>query len=257
MPVLKHLLILGGTEEARRLADLAIARFGDTLAVTTSLAGRTQSPTPIAGAVRRGGFGGAEGLIDYLRGTKIDCVIDATHPFAAQISAAARAACAATGVPLLALTRPAWQRETGDRWIDVATAADAAALLPRLGKRVFLTIGRRDLDAFAHTDGVFFLVRLIEPPAAQLPFAAEVILGRGPFTFEEERGIIEGYAIDLLVTKESGGAATAAKLAAARAAGIPVVMLRRPRALSGERVERVEDAVRWLEELLMVSALPR
>lgn len=257
MPVPKHLLILGGTEEARRLAQAAIARFGDTLSVTTSLAGRTQSPALIAGAVRRGGFGGAEGLIEYLRAAKIDGVIDATHPFAAQISASARTACAATSVPLLTLTRPIWQREPGDRWIDVATAAEAAALLPRLGKRVFLTIGRRDLDAFAHTDGVFFLVRLIEPPAAQLPFADEVILGRGPFTFEEERGIIEAYAIDLLVTKESGGAATAAKLAAARAAGISVVMLRRPRAPAGAGVECVEDAVRWLEELLMVSTLPR
>jgi precorrin-6A/cobalt-precorrin-6A reductase len=253
----KHLLILGGTEEARRLADVAIARFGDALSVTTSLAGRTQSPAPIAGAVRRGGFGGADGLIDYLRAVKIDGVIDATHPFAAQISAAARTACSTAGVPLLVLTRAVWRREPGDRWIDVATAAEAAALLPRLGKRVFLTIGRRALDAFAHIDGVFFLVRLIEPPATQLPFAAEVILGRGPFTFEEERGIIEGYAIDLLVTKESGGAATAAKLAAARAAGIPVVMVRRPSALDGASVELVEDAVRWLEELLMVSTLPR
>jgi precorrin-6A/cobalt-precorrin-6A reductase len=257
VPVLKRLLILGGTEEARRLADAAIAHFGAALLVTTSLAGRTQSPAPIAGTIRRGGFGGADGLIDYLRAATIDCVIDATHPFAAQISAAARAACGAVNVPLLTLTRPIWQRERGDHWIEVASAAEAAALLPRAGKRVFLTIGRRELDAFAPIDGVYFLVRLIEPPATQLPLAAEVILGRGPFTFNEERGIIERYAIDLLVTKESGGAATAAKLVAARAAGIPVVMVRRPSALSGARVERVEDAVQWLEELLMVSMPPR
>lgn len=257
MPAPKHLLILGGTEEARRLAAAAVARFGGALAVTTSLAGRTQSPAAIAGAVRRGGFGGADGLIDYLRAEKIDCVIDATHPFAGQISAAARAACDAANLPLLTLTRPAWQREQGDRWIEVATAAEAAALLPRLGKRVFLTIGRRELDAFARTNGVYFLVRLIEPPARQLSFPAEVILGRGPFTFDEERGIMTRHAIDLLITKESGGAATAAKLAAARAAGIPVVMLRRPSAVSGVRVENFEDAIRWLEELLMVARSSR
>ena len=257
MPVPKHLLILGGTEEARRLADAATAHFGTVLRVTTSLAGRTQSPASIAGTLRRGGFGGADGLIDYLRAAAIDCVIDATHPFAAQISAAAGLACGTVGVPLLALTRPVWQRESGDRWIEVASAAEAAALLPRTGKRVFLTIGRRELDAFAAIDGVYFLVRLIEPPATQLPLAAVLILGRGPFTFDEERGIIERYAIDLLVTKESGGAATAAKLAAARATGIPVVMVRRPSAPSGVRVECVEDAVRWLEELLMVSISPR
>jgi precorrin-6A/cobalt-precorrin-6A reductase len=253
----KRLLILGGTEEARRLADAAVAQFGADLHVTTSLAGRTQNPAPIAGTIRRGGFGGADGLIDYLRREKVDCVIDATHPFAAQISAAARAACAAAGVPLLTLTRPGWQRGEGDRWIEVAAAAEAAALLPRAGKRVFLTIGRRALDAFASVEGVYFLVRLIEPPATQLPLAAEVILGRGPFTFEEERGIIERYAIDLLVTKQSGGAATAAKLRAARAAGIPVIMVRRPSAVGGARVEHVEDAVRWLEELSMVSMPPR
>jgi precorrin-6A/cobalt-precorrin-6A reductase len=257
VPVPKHLLILGGTEEARRLADAAIAHFGDALAVATSLAGRTHSPAPIAGTVRRGGFGGTHGLIDYLRAEKIDYVIDATHPFAVQISAAARVACAAIGAPLLTLTRPVWQREAGDRWTEVASAAEAAALLPRTGKRVFLTIGLRELGAFAHLDGVYFLVRLIEPPTTQLPLAAEVMLGRGPFTFDEERGIIERYAIDLLVTKESGGAATAAKLVAARVAGIPVVMLRRPNALSGARVERVEDAVQWLEELLLVSMSPR
>jgi precorrin-6A/cobalt-precorrin-6A reductase len=256
VPVPKRLLILGGTEEARRLAEAAIARFGTALVVITALAGRTQNAAAIAGTVRRGGFGGAAGLIDYLRAEHIELVIDATHPFAMRISAAASEASRITGVPLLALTRPHWRREPGDRWIEVASAAEAAALLPQSGKRVFLTIGRRDLDAFADICGVYFLVRLIEAPAAQLPLVGELILERGPFTFEHERGIIAHHAIDLLVTKASGGAATAAKLAAARAAGIPVVMLRRPGEAAGASVDSIGDAVRWLEERLAISALP-
>jgi precorrin-6A/cobalt-precorrin-6A reductase len=254
VPAPKRLLILGGTEEGRRLAEACVVRFGRALAVTTSLAGRTQSAAPVAGAVRRGGFGGAAGLAAYLRAESIDAVVDATHPFAARISAAALDACRDLGVPLLAVTRPAWQRVPGDRWIDVGTAAEAAALLPQAGKRVFLTIGRGELEAFAAVEGAHFVVRLIEPPATQLPLACEVILGRGPFTVDDERGIIARHAIDLLVTKASGGAATAAKLAAARAAGIPVVMLRRPASLAGVQVERIEDAVRWLERLAFSAA---
>ncbi len=258
MPAPKRLLILGGTEEARQLAAAALARFGDALIVTTSLAGRTQSPAPIAGVLRRGGFGGAAGLADYLRAERIDCLIDATHPFAARISATASEACRDAGVPLLALTRPSWERGEDDRWIEVASATEAAALLPRAGRRVFLTIGRRDLDAFATIEGVYFLVRLIEPPATPLPLVCDVILRRGPFTFAEERSIIARHAIDLLVTKASGGAATAAKLAAARAAGIPVVMLRRPGGTSGASVESVGEALRWLDQrLAMGAASPR
>jgi precorrin-6A/cobalt-precorrin-6A reductase len=250
MPVPKKLLLLGGTAEARHLAETAVARFGAALSVTTSLAGRTQNVAPLAGAVRCGGFGGAAGLAAYLRVERIDFVIDATHPFAARISAAARAACDELALPLLTVARPSWRREQGDRWIDVDSPGEAAALLPRMGKRVFLTIGRAGLEAFAPVAGVYFLVRLIERPAAQLPLACELVLGRGPFTVDDERGIMARHAIDLLVTKASGGTATAAKLAAARAAGIPVVMLRRPPAVAGEQVAEIEDAVGWLEERL-------
>lgn len=253
MPVPKRVLILGGTEEARHLAEAATQRFGATLAITTSLAGRTRVAAPVAGAVRRGGFGGAAGLAAFLRTEQIDLVIDATHPFAQRISTAARDACRECVVPHLALTRPPWPREAGDRWIEVDSAADAAAVLPRYGKRVFLTIGRSALGAFASVEGVAFLVRLIDPPATPLPVACDIILGRGPFTFEEERTIIERHAIDLLVTKASGGAATAAKLAAARAAGIPVVMLRRPGSPAVASVERIEDAMEWLEKRLAIS----
>lgn len=249
----KRLLILGGTEEARRLAATVAQRFGAALAITTSLAGRTRNAAPVAGAVRRGGFGGAAGLTAYLRAERIDLVIDATHPFARRISAAALEACRDLAVPRLALTRAPWPREGGDRWIEVDSAAAAAALLPQCGRRVFLTIGRGELAAFAAVEGVAFLVRLIDPPATPLPLACEIILGRGPFTFEQERSIIERHAIDLLVTKASGGAATAAKLAAARAAGIPVVMLRRPDGPDGACVERIEDAMEWLEKRLAIS----
>lgn len=256
MPASKRLLILGGTEEARCLAAAATQRFGATLAITTSLAGRTRNAAPVAGAVRRGGFGGAAGLAAYLRAEAVDLVIDATHPFAARISAAAVEACRDLALPRLRLTRRPWQAEAGDRWIEVESAAAAAALLPHHGKRVFLTIGRSELAAFAAVEGVAFLVRLIDPPAEQLPVACDVVLGRGPFTFEDERGIIARYAIDLLVTKASGGAATAAKLAAARAASIPVVMIRRPAGSPGAGVERIEDAVEWLEKRLSTSPAP-
>ncbi|HEY3918557.1 MAG TPA: cobalt-precorrin-6A reductase [Stellaceae bacterium] len=251
MPAPKRLLILGGTAEARRLAAAATARFGAALAITTSLAGRTQAAAPIAGGLRRGGFGGAAGLLAYLRKARIDVVIDATHPFAARISESALAACRDADIPLLAVTRPPWRPAPDDRWIEVGSAAEAAALLPARGKRVFLTIGRGELGAFAGIAHVRFLVRLIEPPSTQLPLDCELILGRGPFTLEQERTIIERHAIDLLVTKASGGAATAAKLSAARAVGIPVVMLRRPEPSGGASVERIEDAVEWLEERLV------
>jgi precorrin-6A/cobalt-precorrin-6A reductase len=254
-----HLLILGGTAEARALAGDALARFGQRLRVTTSLAGRTRAPMEPAGALRRGGFGGPAGLGAYLQTARIDLVIDATHPFATRISGAAKEACDAEGIPLLALARPPWIAQPGDRWIDAADADAAAAALPDLGRRVFLTIGQGELGAFSSLDRIHFLVRLIDPPPAALPLHAyEIVLGRGPFTVEGERLIMARHAIDVLVAKASGGASTAAKLEAARALGIPVVMLRRPARESGESVERVADALDWiahkLEELQEVSS---
>jgi precorrin-6A/cobalt-precorrin-6A reductase len=247
----RHLLILGGTGEARRLAAQSATQFADDLHITTSLAGRTNETAVLAGEVRRGGFGGVEGLTRYLRDAPIDFVIDATHPFATRISAAARDACRSLDLPLLHLTRVAWQPRAGDHWIEVANAAEAATALPTLGHRVFLTIGHGDLDAFSAVAGTYFLVRLVEPPAGALPFSSyELILGRGPFTFDAERRIMESHAIDVLVAKASGGPATAAKLDAARALGIPVLMLRRPPGETGESVERVEDAVAWVAERL-------
>ncbi len=246
-PERAHLLILGGTAEARALAGEALARFGQRLRVTTSLAGRTRAPIGPPGALRRGGFGGAAGLADYLEAARVDLVIDATHPFATRISAAAETACRARKVPLLTVTRPRWIAQQADRWIDAADAGEAAALLPGLGRRAFLTIGQGDLEAFSAIDGIHFLVRLIDAPEAALPLRSyEIVSGRGPFTVEGERFIMQRHAIDVLVSKASGGAATAAKLDAARALGLPVVMLRRPEREAGEVVENITDALDWI-----------
>ncbi|MGH7036224.1 MAG: cobalt-precorrin-6A reductase [Stellaceae bacterium] len=242
----QHLLILGGTAEARALADAAHARFAERLSITTSLAGRTSTPAEPKGGLRRGGFGGAAGLADYLAAAQVDLVIDATHPFATQITAAAQAACRQRDLPLLALARPRWTAQSGDRWIEAADAAEAASILPKLGRRAFLTIGQRGIAAFAHLSAMHFLVRLIEPPPTALPLRSyEILLGRGPFTLEDERRIIESHAIEALVAKASGGDATAAKLEAARLLRIPVVMLRRPQPL-GTSVASVEDALCWI-----------
>ena len=250
-PELPHLLILGGTAEAAALAAAVLARFAGRARVTTSLAGRTRRPQPIAGNLRIGGFGGADGLVAYLAAERVDAVIDATHPFAAQISAQAEAACAAAGVKRLLLRRPPWQRHPLDRWIEVDDAAGAAAALPALGRRVWLTIGGRGLDTFAHLRTHHFLLRLVEPPAAPPPLATcEILLGRGPFNLENERRIIARHGIEVVVAKAAGGAATEAKLVAARERNLPVVMIRRPPPPPGPCVDSVSAALDWLGEWL-------
>ncbi|MGQ0662459.1 MAG: cobalt-precorrin-6A reductase [Pseudomonadota bacterium] len=242
----ERLLILGGTAEARALARLAAERFGARLAVTTSLAGRTARPAAVEGEVRAGGFGGATGLADYLRRARVDLVVDATHPFAARISASARAAAEAAGVARLLLVRPPWQRHPEDRWIEVDDAGQAAAALAALARRVWLTIGARQLKAFAGLDDQWFLVRTIDPRRS-LPLANfELILGRGPFTLEGERRVLADYRIEAVVTKASGGDATAAKLVAARQAGLPVVMIRRPPPEPGPAVFDCQAALEWI-----------
>jgi precorrin-6A/cobalt-precorrin-6A reductase len=242
-----HLLILGGTGEAAALAQAALAQFGDGLRVTTSLAGRTARPAAVAGDRRVGGFGGADGLAAYIDEARVDLVIDATHPFAAQISAQARAACDTAAVPLLLLERPPWERDPRDRWIEVDDVAAAAAALPLLGRRAFLTIGARDLAAFANLREMHFIIRLVDPPRVAPPLASfEMVLGRGPFSLAAERLMLERHGIDVVVAKASGGGATQAKLVAARERGLPVVMLRRPPPAPGARVDGVAAALDWL-----------
>ncbi|MFF1708687.1 cobalt-precorrin-6A reductase [Streptomyces sp. NPDC058268] len=235
-----HVLVLGGTTEARRLAASLAARPG--VRVTTSLAGRVTRPATLEGDVRVGGFGGVDGLAGWLREQKVDAVVDATHPFAATMSEHAVRAAAATGVPSVMLRRPGWRPEPGDRWHDAASLAEAAALLPALGRRVFLTTGRLGLAAFADERRLpdlaelHFLVRSVEAPDPPLPRHTEVLLDRGPYTVEGETALLRDHRIDVLVTKDSGGAATAAKLTAARALAVPVVIVRRPRPPEGATV---------------------
>lgn len=245
-----NLLIFGGTGEAALLAAAALARFGERLAVTTSLAGRTTAPAPIPGAVRRGGFGGAAGLADWLRAARIDFMVDATHPFAARIAHHARLAAEASGTPRLVLRRPPWRREAGDRWIAVRDMDEAARALPRHGRRALLTIGARDLAAFASLAGVALVVRLIEAPRAPLPLpAAALVVGRPPFVLDEERLLLHRYAIDVVVAKASGG--PAAKLVAAREAGLPVIMVERPPPEPGPAVETMAEAIEWIAAQLV------
>ncbi|GHD24345.1 cobalt-precorrin-6A reductase [Streptomyces galbus] len=221
-----HVLILGGTTEARELAAVLAARPG--VRVTTSLAGRVSRPGALDGEVRTGGFGGAEGLAAWIRDREVTAVVDATHPFAAGITANAARAAETTGRPLVVLRRPGWSTAPGDRWHDVPSLEAAAALLPSLGRRAFLTTGRLGLAAFAHVTDVHFVVRSVEPPEPPMPPDTRLVLARGPFTLADELTLLRGHRVDVLVTKDSGGAATSPKLTAARTLGLPVVVVRRP-----------------------------
>lgn len=236
-------LILGGTTEASRLAT-ALADAG--LPAILSYAGRVAAPRAQPVPVRVGGFGGADGLADYLRVNRIARVVDATHPFAAQISRNAVAACAMAGVPLLALQRPAWQAGPGDRWTHVAEMQAAAAALSGPARRVFLSIGRQNLDTFASQPQHHYLLRLVDPPEAPLPFPdATVILARGPFDVAGDRALLSAHRIDLIVAKNAGGEGAGAKLAAARELGIPVLMIDRPALPDRPTVATVAQVLAW------------
>ena len=235
-----RVLILGGTGEGAAIARALNGRA----VVTSSLAGRTRRPAALAGEVRTGGFGGAAGLARYLREERIERLIDATHPFAARISAHAREAAARTGVPRLAVLRAMWRRQPGDRWLCAADAGEAAAALAGLPDAVFLTLGPGDLEAFAGLPDRRFVLRRIDPGPSPLP-NAETVLARGPFDLAAEHGLFDDYGIGTLVTRASGGAATEAKIVAARERGLPVVMIRRPPPEPGPCVSRIEEAVAW------------
>ncbi|SME92986.1 precorrin-6A/cobalt-precorrin-6A reductase [Tistlia consotensis] len=238
-----RVLILGGTTEALRLAEAAVAAGH---AVTTSLAGRTDSPRRPAGALRTGGFGGAEGLAEYLRGEAVERLLDATHPFAARIAANAAAAAEAAGVPRLKLLRPAWRPLDGDDWQPVASLEAAAAALPA-GCRALLTIGRQELAPFLARADLTLVVRTIEP-VENLPPNARLIRARGPFEPADETALLQAERIDRLVTKNAGGKAASAKLEAARRLGVAVVMVERPTPPAGPTVARVEAALAWLAD---------
>jgi precorrin-6A/cobalt-precorrin-6A reductase len=251
---MRRILILGGTTEARRLAE----RLGERadMAVTVSLAGRTTAPAAQGAPVRIGGFGGAEGLAQYLTTERVDALIDATHPYAAIISANAAAAAAVTRVPLLALRRPPWAPLPGDSWIEVADTAAAVEALGEAPRRVFLTLGKTEIGAFARAPQHHYLVRSVEPvdPPLAVPHASYVT-GRGPFTESGDLALLVAHSIDVIVAKNSGGTATYGKIAAARVLRLPVILLRRPALPDVPTVETLEDVMTWLDHAIALRGV--
>ncbi|MUL74699.1 cobalt-precorrin-6A reductase [Mycolicibacterium sp. CBMA 226] len=238
------LLLLGGTSEARALAN----RLHPDVELTSSLAGRVPDPALPVGPVRIGGFGGVDGLRTYLQDNEITAVVDATHPFAANITANAAKACAALRLPHLVLARPAWP--AGDA-VVVADDGQAAQTVKDHGyERVFLTTGRSGTTAF-RASGAWFLIRAVTPPEADtLPPHHEILLSRGPYDYDNELALLRDHRIDALVTKNSGGSMTRAKIDAAQALNVPVIMVDRPALPAGVTTAgTVEDAERWVREL--------
>lgn len=236
-----RLLLLGGTGEARALAGMLGGHD-----VVTSLAGRVADPRLPEGEVRIGGFGGADGLAFWLEEHRIEAVVDATHPYAARITANANAAAVAVGVPALIVDRPSWPASPA--WVRASSAGAAAATI-QPGARVFLTIGRQHVGAFAEVDA-WFLIRSIDAPDAALPAEHELLLARGPFGYDDELALLREHRIDTLVTKNSGGPATVAKLDAARALGVRIIVIDRPPLpLGAAVVENVDAAAEWVAQL--------
>ncbi|MCA1455481.1 cobalt-precorrin-6A reductase [Bradyrhizobium sp. BRP22] len=244
-------LILGGTTEANLLAvTLARAR----LAAIYSYGGRTRSPAHQPLPTRVGGFGGARGLADYIRCEGITHVVDATHPFAAEMSRKTVAACTATGTPLIALERSPWEKASGDDWIEVADVASAVAVLPEHPARVFLAIGRLHIAPFGARPQHAYTLRFVDPPESTLPFDAEVIVSRGPFTFESEVEMVRTRGIEWIVARNSGGNSARAKIDVARVLGLPLIMISRPRLPERPRVENVAEVMQWLGHSAYLSA---
>jgi precorrin-6A/cobalt-precorrin-6A reductase len=246
-------LILGGTTEARRLAERLAQRPG--LDVTLSLAGRTASPVAHAVPIRIGGFGGAEGLADYLAAERVDALIDATHPYANIISKNAAAAARNAAVPCVALRRPPWSAVAGDRWIEVSDARAAVDAIGPVGRNVFVTIGRNELAPFASAPQHRYLIRSVDSVEPPLPVPhVTYITARGPFSEASDCALMTQHKIEVVISKNSGGTAAYGKIAAARALGIEVIMLRRPPAPDAPGVSTVEDALAWLDHALTSTA---
>ncbi|MEU8263415.1 cobalt-precorrin-6A reductase [Micromonospora sp. NPDC048999] len=244
----RRVLILGGTAEARALAALLADQ--PAIAVVSSLAGRVADPRLPVGEVRIGGFGGAAGLTRWLTEHHIDAVVDATHPYAARMRAAAVDAATTAGVAHLRLERPGWTAQPDDHWHRVPDVDAAVRMLPALGRRVLLTTGRQSLAAFLPLSGLWILARVVDAPAEPVPAHVQLLRSRGPYTLAGELELMRTHRIDVLVTKDSGGPLTEAKLAAARRLGLPVLMVDRPTPLASSTVvTTVEEAVRWLSGL--------
>lgn len=249
------ILILGGTAEARHLAE-RLAKRTD-LDVMLSLAGRTASPVPHPVPLRVGGFGGADGLADYLAAEHVDALIDATHPYANIISENAAAAARRVRIVFVALRRPPWTTIAGDRWIDVGDARAAVAALGQTSRVVFVALGRNELQPFTAAPQHRYLIRSVDPVDPPLPLPhVTYITARGPFSEASDCALMTAHRIEVVVSKNSGGAAAYGKIAAARALGIEVVMLRRPRPPETPAVATVDDAIAWLDHAL-ASAMAR
>jgi precorrin-6A/cobalt-precorrin-6A reductase len=250
---MRRVLILGGTTEGRLLGERLAKRGG--LDVTLSLAGRTASPVPHAVPVRVGGFGGAAGLADYLVEKRIGALIDATHPYASLISANAVAAARQTAVPFVALRRPSWTAVAGDRWIEVSDTAAAVIAIGDEPRRVFVALGRNELAPFVGAPQHHYLIRSVDPVDPPLPLPhVTYITARGPFSEADDRALLTAHAIDVVISKNSGGNAAYGKIAAARALGISVIMLRRSAAPEAPAVETIDAAVAWLDHTLASAA---
>jgi precorrin-6A/cobalt-precorrin-6A reductase len=250
---MRNILILGGTSEARQLAGRLASR--PDLKVVLSLAGRTTRPAAQPVPVRVGGFGGTQGLAVYLAAQHIQVLLDATHPYAATIAAHAAEAATQAGVPILALRRPAWTAVAGDRWTEVKDVDAAIGVLGDAPRRVFLAIGRQEVGAFATAPKHDYLIRSVDPvePSLNVPHATYIV-ARGPFSEENERVLLKQHCIEIVVAKNSGGQATYGKIAAARALGVDVIMLRRPSLPKVHSVETMQDAVDWLDHALVSGA---
>ncbi len=245
-----HVLILGGTADARRLASFFAEHFGPAIRLTTSLAGRTKDFRAIAGDVRSGGFGGPDGLAEYLDSDNVTFLIDATHPFAATISAHAAEAADQKNVKRLSIFRARWELPPSLDVTRVASMEEAAMALHAMkSERALITIGVRNLEALTAATGTSFLIRLIEPPENPIPLQnARIITQRPPFSIETELTLMTDNRIDALVSKESGGEATGAKLLAADKLGIRVILIERPAPPAGETVATPEEALVWLRQ---------
>ena len=247
-----RVLILGGTLDARELAGL-LANRSD-LDVRLSLAGRTASPVEQGVPVVSGGFGGIDGLAAFLREEQIGVLIDATHPFAANISFNAAKAAPLAKTKLLALRRAPWTKVDGDRWFDVPAVDAAVEVLGDAPLSVFVALGRNELAPFIRAPQHFYLIRSVDPidPPLDVPHA-EYIVARGPFTAEDDRALFETHGIDIVIAKNSGGPATYSKIEAARMRRIPVVMLQRPKLPDVPRVASVGEVVAWLDHAVTGS----
>ena len=252
---MKRILILGGTTQARELAE-RLAKRGE-LEVIVSLAGRTKSPAPQPVPVRTGGFGGVAGLAKYLGEERIDALVDATHPYANIISANAAAAARQAGVALITFRRPPWRAVAGDRWTEAVDVGDAVRKLGERPRRVFVTLGRTELAPLTVAPQHFYLIRSVDPVEPPLPLPrVNYVTDRGPFSAADDRALMSAHAIDAVIAKNSGGTATYGKIAAARALGIDVIMLRRPAPPDAPAVETVDEVIAWLDHAI-ASAMAR